>query len=278
MAARFFEGTNHAELYVRYRPATPSTLVQLVCDYIKEKVPGPLRQAVDVGCGSGQGTQLLAPHFERVLGTDVSPAQVAKAEAAPGAVNIAYSVSPAEAIALPSHSCDLVMAVQACHWFDMSTFLPESARVLRPGGALALVGYRLPAPVWQGREREDVRELLAESYVSGLAGWIQQGSVDTYINGYSDSRFTSPLEDHRRDESTFCDLDGTVADMVGYCSTWSGFQNMVADKGQEAGQKFLDDIQNRVLALLGDGATPESSIVIRFRYFVLLSRKPVDTK
>lgn len=31
---------------------------------------------MDVGCGSGQGTMLLAPHFARVVGVDVSPAQL----------------------------------------------------------------------------------------------------------------------------------------------------------------------------------------------------------
>lgn len=37
---------------------------------------GPFELAVDVGCGSGQGTVLLAKHFASVVGTDISPAQV----------------------------------------------------------------------------------------------------------------------------------------------------------------------------------------------------------
>jgi 2-polyprenyl-3-methyl-5-hydroxy-6-metoxy-1,4-benzoquinol methylase len=32
--------------------------------------------AVDVGCGSGQSTQVLSPHFSRVVGLDVSEAQI----------------------------------------------------------------------------------------------------------------------------------------------------------------------------------------------------------
>lgn len=36
----------------------------------------PSELAVDVGCGSGQGTLLLAKHFASVVGTDVSPAQL----------------------------------------------------------------------------------------------------------------------------------------------------------------------------------------------------------
>lgn len=37
---------------------------------------GPLNLAYDVGCGSGQSTQFLAPYFTQVIGTDVSSAQI----------------------------------------------------------------------------------------------------------------------------------------------------------------------------------------------------------
>ena len=34
---------------------------------------------MDVGCGTGQNTYLYADVFKRVIGTDVSPSQVAEA-------------------------------------------------------------------------------------------------------------------------------------------------------------------------------------------------------
>lgn len=40
------------------------------------QTPNQVGLAVDVGCGSGQGTVLLAPYFTKVVGTDVSPAQL----------------------------------------------------------------------------------------------------------------------------------------------------------------------------------------------------------
>lgn len=46
------------------------------CDCCVRQSPGPFGLAVDVGCGSGQGTVLLAPYFTQVLGLDVSPAQL----------------------------------------------------------------------------------------------------------------------------------------------------------------------------------------------------------
>lgn len=50
----------------------------------------PFDLAVDVGCGSGQGTVLLAPHFSSVVGTDVSPAQLELAQEHASAPNISY--------------------------------------------------------------------------------------------------------------------------------------------------------------------------------------------
>ena len=35
--------------------------------------------AVDVGCGSGQSTTILAPHFDKVVGLDISAAQIDEA-------------------------------------------------------------------------------------------------------------------------------------------------------------------------------------------------------
>lgn len=45
---------------------------------------------MDVGCGSGQGTVLLAKHFASVVGTDVSPAQVEMALQHAKEPNITY--------------------------------------------------------------------------------------------------------------------------------------------------------------------------------------------
>lgn len=50
----------------------------------------PTELAVDVGCGSGQGTRFLAERFGKVVGTDISQAQIQEAKAAPSPPNVSY--------------------------------------------------------------------------------------------------------------------------------------------------------------------------------------------
>ena len=49
------------------------------------------------------------------------------------------SVAGAEDLPVPDRSVDVVVAAQCFHWFDHDLALPEIARVLKPGGHIALV-------------------------------------------------------------------------------------------------------------------------------------------
>ena len=65
----------------------------------------------------------------------------------------------AEATGLASGSLDLLTAAQAFHWFNPPYALAEFARVLRPGGVLALL--------WNNREAN--RSAFVEAYESLIA-------------------------------------------------------------------------------------------------------------
>ena len=101
--------------------------------------------------------------------------------AAPGASAV---LGNAEVIPLPDASADVVTAAQAFHWFDHEVALPEIARVLRPGGRLALVwNTRDDRESWVAElsrvigsetiERGDVEEPIAES---GLFGPVEKAT------------------------------------------------------------------------------------------------------
>jgi SAM-dependent methyltransferase len=121
--------------YRTYRPQYPVELF----DYLAALAPAKER-AWDCGCGNGQASVALAERFAEVTASDASAAQIAQAEARD---NLSYRVSPAESIAAPDASLDLITVAQAIHWFDHPRFFAEVERTLKPQGVLAAWGYQL---------------------------------------------------------------------------------------------------------------------------------------
>ena len=95
---------------------------------------------VGLWSGSGQLTQLLAPHFDAVVATDISAHQL---QHAPYFENVSYQVQSAEHTSFAEQSFDLITVAQAIHWFDFDGFYAEVRRTLRPEGILAVIGYGL---------------------------------------------------------------------------------------------------------------------------------------
>ena len=128
--------TTGGAAYAAFRPDWPEGLVASLA----AAAPGR-GLAVDVGCGSGQLTARLAPHFDRVMGFDVAPAQLAAATRAPG---ILYAAALAEALPVATGAAALIAVAQAAHWFDLPAFYAEARRIAAPGAVLALLSYGPP--------------------------------------------------------------------------------------------------------------------------------------
>ncbi|KAK5045859.1 hypothetical protein LTR84_008952 [Exophiala bonariae] len=147
--------------YAQYRFGWSEAFIQ--DNVIKPHISagGELNVLVDIGCGPGNSTRCLAPHFQAVLGVDPSPAMVEAARAIPAAVAasttasgepIRYEVGRAEELhALPAlvelwadkhgkECVDVITAATAAHWFDMAPFWASAAQILKPGGSLVLWG------------------------------------------------------------------------------------------------------------------------------------------
>jgi SAM-dependent methyltransferase len=125
--------SDHADAYRQHRPEYPPALFE----WLAAISPGR-RLAVDAATGNGQAAVALAAHFNVVIAVEPSAAQLA--EARPHA-RVEYRRERAEATSVTTGSADLLVAAQAAHWFDWPRFVAEAARVLRPGGVLALWCY-----------------------------------------------------------------------------------------------------------------------------------------
>lgn len=127
MATSFGSATS---AYESGRPSYPAEAVA----WILEDHPAVV---VDVGAGTGKLTKSLLGESREVIAVDPDAAMLDTLRASvPG---VATTVGTAESMPLSDESADLVTLGQAWHWVDPVEGSREVGRVLRPGGALALV-------------------------------------------------------------------------------------------------------------------------------------------
>jgi SAM-dependent methyltransferase len=125
------------ESYARYRPSYPWAVIELLeteCGLAGDSI------VADVGSGTGILSNLFLQNGNRVFGVEPNPEMRAAAEEyLRGQPRFTSIAGAAEATTLPDHSVDFVVAGQAFHWFDAERSREEFARILRPGGWVALL-------------------------------------------------------------------------------------------------------------------------------------------
>jgi SAM-dependent methyltransferase len=117
-----------AERYDRARPRYPAAVI----DRIVAALPGP--DVLDVGTGTGIAALQFAAAGCRVLGVEVDPRMAAVARQR----GLEVEVSGFETWEPAGRTFDGVVAGQTWHWIDPATGAAQAARVLRPGGRIAL--------------------------------------------------------------------------------------------------------------------------------------------
>ena len=98
----------------------------------------PADRVLDLGCGAGWATRLLASLLPqgRVVGVDISDEMVRRARAASQDVpNVEFRVGSSERLPFDSGSFDKVLSVESFYYYaDQGRALDELLRVLSPGG------------------------------------------------------------------------------------------------------------------------------------------------
>lgn len=114
----------YAEHMVRYLAAA---------SWVADKV------VLDVACGSGYGSKLLAERARSVIGVDLAPDAVEYAREHYGAPNVEYRCGDALGMPVDDGSVDVVVSFETFeHVPDQERFLAEVKRVLTPGGVCLL--------------------------------------------------------------------------------------------------------------------------------------------
>jgi SAM-dependent methyltransferase len=137
--ARF---SGFADLYDAQRPAPPGRLGPLLARYAG--MPGSRRPVVvDLGSGTGLSSRWAATWADRVVGVEPNHDMRAVAEAR-ATSGVSYVDGTSDATGLADDTADVALAVQAMHWMEPVSTHAEVARILRPGGVVAIVDADWP--------------------------------------------------------------------------------------------------------------------------------------
>ena len=204
----------HASTYATFRPRYPLALYH----WLAMISPGTAL-AWDAGTGNGQAAAGLVTRFARVVATDASAEQIARAATH---ARIEYAVAQYES-GIADHTAQLVTVGQALHWFDAEAFCREVRRVLQPRGVLAVFAYvhsRVsPAVDVAVRHHHDVtlghywaaeHHLIHDEYRS--------------IALPIDELVAPPFE---------LEEEWTLAQYIGFLRSWSATQRLLAARGEE---------------------------------------------
>ncbi len=204
------------DFYDAARPTYPDELFTALVEFTR-----PLQGArvVEVGAGTGIATRALRSRGALVLPVDHGAAMLARLQERSAAFPTAVR---ADAHQLPVRTgwADLVCYAQAWHWTDPPRAAAEAARILRPGGALAvwwnLVQFhgvdwlesqhdRLAAanPAWDRGDRRD-RDWVSEfedlgwTVATAASSWTRDLPVDEYLAWLQSKSYVGAIADSGR--------------------------------------------------------------------------------
>jgi SAM-dependent methyltransferase len=190
--------------------------------------------AWDCATGNGQAAVELAKVFDRVIATDASEKQVARAEAN---ARVEYGVASAEQSRLDPQSVDLVTVAQALHWFDLDRFYAEVRRVLKPGGVFAAWAYKLATV-------EPAIDVIVNRYYSDVVGkyWPAERVL---VEKFEELPFAFDEIGVPQFEMV---VEWTVERLLGYLRTWSSTQRFMAAERRDP----LEEIEGELRAAWGE--------------------------
>ncbi len=150
---------------------------------------------LEVGCGTGRWLADLRAVTDQLYGLDLSGGMLAQARQRDGRMHLICG--RAERLPFPAASFDLVYCVNALHHFEgQRDFVREARRLLRPGGALAVVGMNPHGR----RDSWYVYHYFDGAYDTDLARFPAWGAVRGWMTEAGFEPITGQTVEHIRRE------------------------------------------------------------------------------
>jgi SAM-dependent methyltransferase len=143
-------------------------------------------EAIELGCGTGYVSAWLARRGARPVGIDNSEAQLATARTLQAEHGIEFPLihGNAEAVPLPDETFDFAISEYgASIWCDPYLWIPEAARLLRPGGRLVFLVNAVIAMLCAPDSEEPVADrLLRPQFGMHRFEWSDDESVEFHLS------------------------------------------------------------------------------------------------
>jgi ubiquinone/menaquinone biosynthesis C-methylase UbiE len=129
---------------------------------------------LDVGCGLGAGIHFISRAVEckRYVGLDQSDAAIQRANARLQRTRLSYVQGDAEKLPFGDNEFDIVTNVESAHNYpDLSKFLSEVHRVLKPGGYFS----------WTDALTKERHELLLQAKAKSPFKWVREEDISELV-------------------------------------------------------------------------------------------------
>ncbi len=119
--------------------------------FLLDQLPSKGKTILEIGCGTGEFSRLLAQRFDKVIAIDLSPnmIQVAK-QHSQHFDNINFQVADILQWQFPLEKFDAIASIATLHHLPLAQLLPKLKATLNPGGKLVildLVEYEYPKDI-----------------------------------------------------------------------------------------------------------------------------------
>ncbi len=212
-----FDFRRQAATYARFRPDYAPALYDAIT---ARTGPAAGRRALDLGCGPGGVASALARRGWRVVGADFSAPMLREAQRT--SAGAAWTQARAEALPLRAGSVALVTCGTAFHWFAPAPTLAEIARVLTPGGVVAIF--------WQHSAPDDPAMALVGATLASLGITapemllVQPAPASPFV----DTRFAAAAPICIAQEQAF-----DAASFVGWVGTLEWLRRLAGERHEE---------------------------------------------
>jgi SAM-dependent methyltransferase len=165
--------------YDAHRPGYPDAIVDVAVQR-GELAAGA--RVLEVGCGTGKLTELLAARGLQVDAVDPGEGMIATARRRVGdATNVRFHHGRFEDVALPEDAYDAVFSATAFHWVEPEVGWEKAAAHLRDRGLLALLVYAGVSHDGSEVVDREFRAVLEEHVPELVDGWPPMRDLDTLL-------------------------------------------------------------------------------------------------